>query len=111
MQESQLYDVRTLAYVVMPDHCHWLVRLSGERTLSRSVGAVKSVSSRRIKKHIGCVVRVWNRNYYDRAIRRNDSLIEVARYIISNPIRAGLVASMREYSLWDAIWVDDEFML
>ena len=30
---------------------------------------------------------------------------EPARYIIANPIRAGLVEKARNYSHWDAIWL------
>ncbi len=27
-----------------------------------------------------------------------------ARYIIANPVRAGLVYSVRDYPYWDAVW-------
>jgi len=29
----------------------------------------------------------------------------VARYIVANPLRAGLVESVRDYPHWDAIWL------
>ena len=33
-------------------------------------------------------------------------LIDVARYVIANPKRAGLVERVGDYPYWDAIWLD-----
>ncbi len=32
-------------------------------------------------------------------------MIDVARYIIANPLRAGLVGRVGDYPLWDAVWL------
>ncbi|BBB25464.1 REP-associated tyrosine transposase [Amphritea japonica] len=101
-KESQFTD--TLAFVVMPDHVHWLVQLKF-KSLSDTVKTVKSVSSRKIQKETGAQERVWQKGFHDHAIRRDENLAGVARYIVMNPVRAELVKSVREYSLWDAVWV------
>lgn len=97
--------VETLAFVIMPDHFHWLVQLTGERSLSSCVNLVKSLATREI--HANGIYRgkVWQRGFHDRAIRKEDDLIAVARYIVANPLRAGLVRSIREYPHWFAKWV------
>jgi putative transposase len=74
----------------MPDHVHWLFQLIGERSLSAVVRGVKTFSARNIGRPI------WQKSFYDRGIRKEDDLIGVARYIIANPVRAGLV---------DAVWL------
>jgi hypothetical protein len=48
---------------------------------------------------------VWQKGFYDRALRSDEDVAAVARYIVANPLRAGLVDSVREYPFWDAIWV------
>jgi hypothetical protein len=48
---------------------------------------------------------VWARAFHDRALRQDDDMLEVARYIICNPLRARLVRSVREYPFWDAVWL------
>jgi REP element-mobilizing transposase RayT len=48
---------------------------------------------------------LWQKGFHDRALRREDDLAEVARYVVSNPVRAGLVSKTGAYSHWDAIWV------
>ena len=104
LQEDQGH-ARSLAFVVMPDHLHWLLQLTGSRSLSTVVNAAKSRSSRCINASIGSRRRLWQKGFHDRAIRRDEDLESIARYIIANPLRAGLVDSVARYPLWDAIWV------
>jgi len=47
---------------------------------------------------------VWQPSFHDRAIRTDESLVNTARYVIMNPVRAGLVERIGDYPLWDAIW-------
>ncbi|MDY7533649.1 transposase [Pseudomonas sp. Bout1] len=96
--------VDSLAWVVMPDHFHWLVELK-HSTLPQLMLATKSRSARAVNAHLGRSGRFWQKGFHDRAIRREEDLQAVARYIITNPIRAGLVRRVHDYPLWDAIWV------
>ena len=104
IQASGLAD--TLAFVVMPDHLHWLLQLGQDRDLSKTVGSMKSESSRRIRRDQPTVTRVWQRGFYDRALRRDDDLVKVARYIVANPLRAGLVERLGDYPLWYSRWLE-----
>ena len=95
----------SLAFVVMPDHMHWMVQLLGERSLPTCVNLVKSLATREIHRdgfHRG---NIWQRGFQERALRKDDDLVAVARYIVANPVRAGLVRSVREYPHWYAKWV------
>ena len=94
----------SLAFVVMPDHFHWLLQLTGSRSLSTIVNAAKSGSARRINAILDSRRQLWQKGFYDRAIRRDEDVESIARYIVTNPLRAGLVESLSEYPLWDAIW-------
>jgi len=96
--------VRSMAWVVMPDHFHWLIELRSE-SLSKLMCRVKSRSSSAIKRTFGYEGRLWQRGYYDRALRRDEDVQIAARYIVANPLRAGLASNVGAYPLWDAIWV------
>ena len=89
---------KTLCYVLMPDHLHWLMVLQNG-TLPEAVRLLKGSSARAIGQPI------WQANYYDHAIRQDEDLLKIARYIIANPLRAKLVSEIGAYSLWDAVWV------
>ncbi len=99
-------DVQSLAFVVMPDHLHWLFVLQGPRPLDRVVAALKRESAREINRRLGrSGRRLWQAGYFDRAIRDDEDLQAIARYIVANPLRAGLCASVCDYPLWDAVWL------
>jgi REP element-mobilizing transposase RayT len=94
----------SIAWVIMPDHFHWLVELhSGD--LPKLMQATKSRSARAINKVRGCHETLWQKGYFDRALRREDDLKAMARYIVANPLRARLVDHIGKYPLWDAIWL------
>ena len=96
----------TLAYVVMPDHAHWLFELGEIIPLARVVESFKSHSARRLNTLTGTGGRsVWQRGYFDHAVRKEEDIQAIARYIVANPLRAGLVRSVRDYPFWDAIWL------
>ena len=40
---------------------------------------------------------MWQEGFYDRILRNDEETIVVARYILDNPVRAGLVARFDEY--------------
>jgi len=102
---SVLGDSRTLCWVAMPDHLHWLLELGSNRTLSALVGQLKAVTGKQINQVVGRVsVPVWAPSFHDHALRRDEDLEVVARYIVGNPIRAGLCESEREYPHWDCVW-------
>lgn len=94
-------DAQTLAYCLMPDHLHWLLKL-GKPTLGQVVGQLKGRSFRASQPIDG---DLWQRGYYDHAIRTDENLLNVARYIIANPLRAGLVKRIGDYPLWDTVWL------
>lgn len=94
----------TWAFVVMPDHLHWLVELR-EAELSRLVLRVKSRSAIEINRFLGRSGRMWQKGFHDHALREEEDLRAVARYVVANPVRAGLVQTVRDYPHWDARWV------
>lgn len=99
-----LHDARMLAWVLMPDHAHWLIELGEAQSLGKLVHGLKAFSAINVN---GCMDRrgpAWNRAYHDRALRRDEDILAVARYIIANPLRAGLVSSVGDYPYWDTIW-------
>lgn len=90
----------TLCYVVMPDHLHWLMVLHKGK-LSDAVRLLKGRSARAIGH------AVWQANYFDHAVRKDEDMRKMARYIVANPLRANLVERIGDYPLWDAVWLDE----
>lgn len=93
-----------LTWVVMPDHMHCLVQLR-DKTLAELMCRIKSRSSLAVNQALGRRGRMWQKGYHDRAVRREDDVKALARYVVANPIRAGLVTRVHDYPLWDACWL------
>jgi putative transposase len=106
MRAESVNWATTLAFVVMPDHLHWLFELTGNVSLADIVGNMKRHSSREIRNIRGdSGLRIWQRGFHDHALRNEESLVAVSRYVISNPLRAGMVRRVGDYPLWDAVWI------
>lgn len=97
--------VRSLAWVLMPDHLHWLFELREAGDLAAVMKRFKARSARSINEFLMRRGTVWQRAYYDHALREEEDVREIARYIVVNPLRAGLVTSLGEYPFWDAVWL------
>jgi len=88
------------AWVIMPDHLHALVVLD-EMPLSLLMKRLKGRTAWAINRRRDSRDRVWQQGFHDRALRREESMVVAARYIVANPVRAGLVRRLGEYSFWD----------
>ncbi len=92
--------VKSLAFVVMPDHLHWLVELQND-SLAAVMKSVKGFVARELGNR-----KFWQAGFHDHALRRDEDVKRVARYLVANPVRAGLVDSVWQYPYWDAVWVE-----
>lgn len=96
--------VETLAWVLMPDHLHWLLIL-GDQDLGYVMRGMKSRSAVAVNRMLGREGAVWQKGYHDHGVRREEDLRAMARYVVANPVRAGLVEHVGDYPLWDAVWL------
>ena len=97
--------VQTIAWVIMPDHVHWLFELKSNDDLGTVLKKFKGRSSRTLNLLLGEKGTFWQHAYHDHALRRDEDIKKIARYIVANPLRAGLVERIADYSHWDAVWL------
>jgi putative transposase len=84
-------------YLFMPDHVHLL--LSGN---SEESDIKKCVD--RFKKQTGFWLYKnkpeykWQKDYYDHILRKEEDLETQLKYILNNPVRAGIVENWKQYT-------------
>jgi putative transposase len=84
------------AYCWMPDHLHLLVEGTAPPSdLKRFTKLAKQRSGAVYKRRNAAPL--WQEGYYDRVLRNDDDMNAIARYILENPVRAGLAASPGDY--------------
>ncbi len=72
-------------FVIMPNHAHVLVYTLPGFELSETIKAWKSVSARRVGKRLGRAGSYWMDEYFDHAVRSEESLCRFVDYIRQNP--------------------------
>lgn len=97
LQWAEDFEIAVVVYSVMPDHVHVLAE-------GRSESACVPEWIRRWKMTSGYAWRstgggtaLWQRGYFDHVLRSDESTLPVARYIVLNPVRAGLVQDACAY--------------
>ncbi len=86
--------------IVMPDHVHLVFQLTGDKTLAEVLKTLKQFTGRRIRQRIGIKNSIWQDQYYDHLIRKDESLYKIIEYCWYNPVRAGIVDNPKEYPYW-----------
>ena len=82
-------------FLLMPDHLHALVRFP------QPDGDWKKIV-RDWKHWLAAKAGVcWQVDFFDHRLRREESYTDKARYILHNPVRAGLVAQWED---WPHVW-------
>ena len=82
----------------MPDHVHLMLQPMREREqqLSNLIQRWKSSSKQRLNQ-AGIAGDVWQREFFDRMLRSDESLTDKWRYVEMNPVRAGLCSVPEDY--------------
>lgn len=92
-----ILDYKIYAYCIMPDHLHLILHPCGKYELSYIMQMIKGGFARKVNKINGSVGKIWQKRFYDEAIRDDFMLMRKMEYIHNNPLRKGLVISLEEY--------------
>ena len=85
--KSVYKNIEVDSYVIMPDHIHLLIKISGEndieqrKTLYTVISAYKALCS----KDAG--FSLWQTSFYEHIIRNANDLYETRKYIRDNPLK------------------------
>ncbi|MEW5920114.1 MAG: transposase [Bacillota bacterium] len=90
-------------FIFMPNHIHGIIFLyyagdacvaptkklsSKPVSIGSIIGSYKSAVAKQINKlRVTPGTPVWQRNYYEHVIRRDESLDEIRQYIVNNPAK------------------------
>lgn len=91
----------------MPDHWHGLIELGDMDTLSALVGRIKGAMARSVNIATSRQGALWDTGFHDHGIHCDEDVVDIARYIVCNPLRASLVDRMGDYPFWDAVWITE----
>lgn len=100
------HDYRLLAWVVMPNHVHFLVEI-WQTPLADLLQNWKGYTARRINGVLGRRGKLWQDDYWDRYIRDEAHYRKVVHDIEWNPVKAGLVKAPEQWPFSSARFRDE----
>ena len=92
---------QVLAWSIMSTHVHILLAPANGK-LSKVVHRIKGRTAYKLGKRHREMKKIWVRRYYDRRIRNDKQREEAERYIIENPVKAGLCERPEEWA-WSSV--------
>jgi REP element-mobilizing transposase RayT len=97
-ERVKMKEIILYCYCIMPDHLHLLLSLSENyrKKLQNWISAFKRFTVKIVKDKFG-ITDLWQVNFYERILRQEESIETVGNYIISNPVRKGIVDNWTEY--------------
>ncbi len=78
------------AWVIMPNHTHFLLRPLPGHSLEKIVQSLKSYTALQSNRALKRDGQFWMREMFDRYIRDADHFSRAFRYIENNPVKSGL---------------------
>ena len=94
---SEEKSVSILAYCLMPNHVHLLVRPSEDGGLPKMMQGVALCYTQYLNRKKGRSGRLWECRYHSTLIDGDKYLWAVSKYVENNPVRAGIVKRPEDY--------------
>lgn len=80
---------KLIAWVIMPNHIHILLKPLNGRELYKILQSFKSFTAQESNKLLNRNGKFWMREYFDRRISDAEHFEKTIRYIENNPVKAG----------------------
>jgi REP element-mobilizing transposase RayT len=95
---QRLYPVDIVAFSLLSNHYHMIVRAESAKRLSRFVGYFNSNLAREVSRLTGWTGKIWERRYQAILISGEEE-VQVARfrYVVSHGVKENLVANLRQW--------------
>jgi len=94
--------VRAFCFCLMPNHFHFLLHADTPRTLGMFMHRWMTSHVRRYHAHHRTSGHLWQDRFKTFPVVTDDHFLTVFRYVLQNPVRAGLV-QRAEDSLWSSL--------
>lgn len=91
------YAISVIAYCLMPNHYHFLVRQDGDTPLSRFIGVLFNAYVQAVNRQQDRAGTLFEDRFKHVHVNKETYLLQLCRYIHANPVRAGLAIGLDEW--------------
>ena len=86
-----------IAWVIMPNHIHFLMRPAEDQILEKIMHSIKSFTAQKANKLLNRKGQFWQEDYFDRYIRNYEHYEKTVNYIEFNPVKAKLCEKQSDW--------------
>ncbi len=107
-----------VAFCIMPNHVHLIIDIGGFQIteyknkssykLSRIMETLKGYTAKSANKILSRTGSFWQKESYDHVVRDGNELNRIIRYVMDNPVKAGLVNNPEE---WKWTYVNEKYFI
>ena len=91
-------EYKIICYCIMQNHIHFVFELlTEERNVGELMGSIKKFSARRANKILKQNGAFWQAESFDRLVRDEIELYFIIKYVLLNPVNAGLVENWNNW--------------
>jgi putative transposase len=115
-EAKKRHQVKLLGFCLMPIHFYFVLEPAHQTALSEFMQWLLTSHVRRYHRYYGSSGHIWQGRFKSFPVQRDEHLFTVLRYVLQNPVRAGLAgtagkwrwSSLRRPQLIDPCPVDDD---
>lgn len=101
-------EYNLICYSIMSNHVHILFELlENNKGLSKIMQSIKGISARESNKLLNRKGKFWQDESYDRLVRNENEFYRILKYVLMNPVKAGLVENWKD---WKNNYCNPEYM-
>jgi REP element-mobilizing transposase RayT len=105
-RDTKTYDLD--AFCIMPNHVHMVVGVErSDTSLYKILQSLKAFTARKCNELLGREGDFWQHESYDHIIRDEAELDRTVRYVLNNPVEAGLCG---EWQNWPWTYVKRDIL-
>jgi REP element-mobilizing transposase RayT len=87
-----------ISYCLMPNHFHFLVMVKEDGVLEQAMQKISTGYTRAINQAYNRTGHLFQGRFKNKLIPSNEYLLHLSRYILRNPLRAGLVKKLEDWN-------------
>lgn len=96
-EKAAAFDISVIAYCLMDNHYHFLLRQNGDATISQFMQAVFNIYSKTFNKKYGLSGTLFEGAFKAIFVDRYEYLLHLCRYIHRNPVEADMVKKPEQW--------------
>ena len=98
---AETYYITIIAYCLMPNHFHFILRQNSDKSISQFIGVVFNAYVQSVNKKYNRIGTLFEGRFKNTHIDNENYILQLCRYLHLNPVKARIVNAPEEWPYSD----------